>query len=182
MADNITTNPGTGGAVLATDDIGGVQYPRTKLVIGADGVNDGDVSAANPMPVQAPALATLAGAVRAEDSPLSKRHASPYRDILETAAELASRDTLDLSESRPSVSDISADIPAPVEARKPAPRQAERPDRLRDILADIRAQESAQGALAESMRGVESQLRAAIAAQDMDEDEAIALVLILAEA
>lgn len=51
MADNVTTNPGVGGAVFATDDIGGVQYPRTKLVIGADGVNGGDVSAANPLPV-----------------------------------------------------------------------------------------------------------------------------------
>jgi hypothetical protein len=51
MADNITTNPGTGGDTLAADDIGGVKFPRTKLVIGADGVNDGDVSAANPMPI-----------------------------------------------------------------------------------------------------------------------------------
>lgn len=51
MADNITTNPGTGGDTLAADDIGGVKFPRTKLVIGADGVNDGDVSAANPLPV-----------------------------------------------------------------------------------------------------------------------------------
>lgn len=49
--DNVTTNPGVGGAVFATDDIGGVQYPRTKLVIGADGVNGGDVSSANPLPV-----------------------------------------------------------------------------------------------------------------------------------
>lgn len=51
MADNITTNPGTGGDTLAADDIGGVKFPRTKLVIGADGVNDGDVSASNPLPV-----------------------------------------------------------------------------------------------------------------------------------
>lgn len=36
--------------------------------------------------------------------------------------------------------------------------------------------------MAQALRGVEAQLRAAIAAQDMDEDEAIALVLILAEA
>lgn len=50
MADNVTP-AGAGGAVFATDDIGGVQYPRTKLVIGADGVNGGDVSAANPLPV-----------------------------------------------------------------------------------------------------------------------------------
>lgn len=51
MADNTTINAQTGGDVIATDDIGGVKYPRSKLVIGADGVNDGDVSAANPMPV-----------------------------------------------------------------------------------------------------------------------------------
>jgi hypothetical protein len=51
MADNVTANPGAGGATFASDDIGGVQYPRHKLVIGADGVDDGDVSAANPLPV-----------------------------------------------------------------------------------------------------------------------------------
>lgn len=53
MADNIQAkaNTGAGVEVLAADDIGGVLYPRTKLVIGADGINDGDVSASNPMPV-----------------------------------------------------------------------------------------------------------------------------------
>lgn len=35
MADNVTTDPGTGGAVFATDDIGGVHYPITKLAFGA---------------------------------------------------------------------------------------------------------------------------------------------------
>lgn len=35
MADNITA-PAT-GAVLATDDIGSVHYPRTKIALGADG-------------------------------------------------------------------------------------------------------------------------------------------------
>jgi hypothetical protein len=49
MADN-TTPPGFTKPV-ATDEIGGVDYQRIKLVHGADGVNDGDVSAANPMPV-----------------------------------------------------------------------------------------------------------------------------------
>lgn len=53
MADNIalhnddTTLVGT----LASDDIGGVQFARSKITLGADGVNDGDVSSANPMPV-----------------------------------------------------------------------------------------------------------------------------------
>ena len=69
MADNIIANPGTGGETLATDDIGGVQFPRTKLVIGADGVNDGDVSASNPLPVTSASLATLATTVKVEDTP-----------------------------------------------------------------------------------------------------------------
>lgn len=38
MADNIVLNPGAGGATLATDDVGGVQYQRIKQVFGADGV------------------------------------------------------------------------------------------------------------------------------------------------
>lgn len=47
MADNVTVAAGT----FATDDIGGLQHQRIKLVLGADGVSDGDVSSANPMPV-----------------------------------------------------------------------------------------------------------------------------------
>ena len=50
-ADNVTANSGSGGATFAADDIGGVHFPRTKLVHGADGTNDGDVSSANPLPV-----------------------------------------------------------------------------------------------------------------------------------
>ena len=51
MADNTVINTGSGGDTIATDDIGGTKYPRSKIVIGADGVNDGDVSSANPLPV-----------------------------------------------------------------------------------------------------------------------------------
>ena len=51
MSDNVTANPGSGGATFATDDISGVMYPRTKIVLGDDGVNGGDVSVANPMPI-----------------------------------------------------------------------------------------------------------------------------------
>jgi hypothetical protein len=53
MADNTTLNIGAGGDVIATDDIGGVKFQRIKLVHGADGANDGDVSNANPLPVNA---------------------------------------------------------------------------------------------------------------------------------
>lgn len=50
MADNVTANAGAGGATFATDDIGGVQYPRAKVVWGADGAAN-DTSAAAPLPV-----------------------------------------------------------------------------------------------------------------------------------
>lgn len=52
MADNVAITPGS-GATAAADDIGGVLFQRVKVVHGADGVNDGDVSAANPLPVVA---------------------------------------------------------------------------------------------------------------------------------
>jgi len=53
MADNVGYTPGT-GATVAADDIGTVLFQRIKLVHGADGVNDGDVSAANPLPASVP--------------------------------------------------------------------------------------------------------------------------------
>jgi len=49
MADNVVL-PGTGSSV-ATDEIDGNQFQRMKLTLGADGVNDGDVSSTNPIPV-----------------------------------------------------------------------------------------------------------------------------------
>lgn len=51
MADNTTLNAGTGGDVIASDDIGGVKYQRVKNCVGADGSST-DVSNAAPMPVQ----------------------------------------------------------------------------------------------------------------------------------
>ena len=49
MADNFTTNAGSGGSTFASDDIGGVQYPRTKLAWGVDGAAV-DASGTNPFP------------------------------------------------------------------------------------------------------------------------------------
>ena len=50
MADNVTADPGTGGATFATDDIGGVHYPITKI---AQGALDSQtlVSTAAPFPI-----------------------------------------------------------------------------------------------------------------------------------
>jgi hypothetical protein len=49
--DNITVAPATTGSSIAADDIGGVLHQRVKVVIGNDGVNNGDISTSNPMPV-----------------------------------------------------------------------------------------------------------------------------------
>lgn len=57
MADNTTLNTGSGGDVIASDDISGVKYQRVKLIHGADGTNDGDVSRTNPLPT-VPAFGT----------------------------------------------------------------------------------------------------------------------------
>ena len=61
FVDNVTADAGAGGATFAADDIGGIHFPRTKMVIGADGVNDGDVSAANPLPVTGTVAVTNGG-------------------------------------------------------------------------------------------------------------------------
>lgn len=50
MPDNVAVTAGTGTAI-ASDDIGAVQFQRIKLIHGIDGVNDGDVSTVNGLPV-----------------------------------------------------------------------------------------------------------------------------------
>lgn len=66
MADNTTLNTGTGGDVIATDDISGVKYQRVKIVQGADGVNDGDVSSSNPLPIDG--TVSVSGSVAVTDN------------------------------------------------------------------------------------------------------------------
>lgn len=74
MTDHVTLNPGAGGAVVATDDVGGVQYQVVKLAIGGDGAAT-LVGAGNELPVSVAGAATettlaaLLAALKAEDSP-----------------------------------------------------------------------------------------------------------------
>lgn len=49
MADNTVINPGTGGDVIATDDVAGVKFQRMKVCFGADGTA-ADVAASAPLP------------------------------------------------------------------------------------------------------------------------------------
>lgn len=60
MVDNVITDPGSGGAVFATDDIGGVHYPITKFAFGAlDSLTL--VSSADGLPVELLAGSALIG-------------------------------------------------------------------------------------------------------------------------
>lgn len=52
MADNAIAVNGGSPVTFATDDIGsGVQAARYKIMLGADGVDDGNISSTNPLPV-----------------------------------------------------------------------------------------------------------------------------------
>jgi hypothetical protein len=50
--DDVTLDAMSGGSVIATDEIASKHYQRVKLIHGADGVNAGDVSSANGLPIQ----------------------------------------------------------------------------------------------------------------------------------
>lgn len=55
MPDNVSIVAGGGspgaGEIVAADEIGGAKYQRIKIALGAEGVNDGDLSSANPLPI-----------------------------------------------------------------------------------------------------------------------------------
>lgn len=75
MADNVTLNTMSGGDTIAADEISGVKYQRVKIVEGADGTNDGDISSANPLPV------TVATALPAGTAAIGKLAANSGVDI-----------------------------------------------------------------------------------------------------
>jgi hypothetical protein len=54
MADNVTADPGTGGATFKTDEDTGASahVPVTKIELGANNTFDGYVASGNPMPVE----------------------------------------------------------------------------------------------------------------------------------
>lgn len=73
MADNSVLPVNGGGTeTFANDDIGGVKYPRAKMVWGPDGTaNDTDVASGKPLPVQLRAPDGTAAAVNANGSATS---------------------------------------------------------------------------------------------------------------
>ena len=71
MADNVIANSGSGGPTFATDEIGGVHFPRSKMTFGVDGVST-DVSGTNPLPSAPidPSTATSFGPITAANTVL----------------------------------------------------------------------------------------------------------------
>ena len=70
MADNTILSPNIGtGDTIRTDDISSVKYPTSKITLGADGVDGGFVSSANPLPISdASGSLTVDGTVAATQS------------------------------------------------------------------------------------------------------------------
>lgn len=68
MPDNITAP--AEGAVLATDEIGGVHYPRTKLSFGPEG-SVADVSSSDPLPVSISGTLPVSGTFWQATQPIS---------------------------------------------------------------------------------------------------------------
>ncbi|WP_031431822.1 hypothetical protein [Methylomicrobium agile] len=58
MADHVTANPGSGGPTFATDEIGGVHYPISKIAHGADD-SATPVSTSDPLPVFVPPVSPI---------------------------------------------------------------------------------------------------------------------------
>lgn len=86
-SDNFQANPGAGGDTFAADDIAGVKYPRSKITIGADGVDGGDVSSSNPMPVSVISTVTPA------DVALESTQLDIYNLIQELSSTIYTEDT-----------------------------------------------------------------------------------------
>jgi hypothetical protein len=87
MADNTTLNTGTGGDVIATDDIAGVKYQRVKITLGADGVNGGDISSSNAMPVSDNGSSlTVDGSVSVSNFPATQAVSATNLDIRDLTA------------------------------------------------------------------------------------------------
>lgn len=89
MADNTVLNPGAGGDVIATDDIGGVKHELVKVEYGVDGTAT-QVSETNPLPVKeysgssaVTSVADSASSVTILAANTSRRGATIYNDSTE---------------------------------------------------------------------------------------------------
>jgi hypothetical protein len=82
MADNIDIKDASGATItVGSDQVAGIQYPRHKLVWGADGTVN-DASASNPLPVTAATLPLPTGAATAAKQPALGTAGSASTDVI----------------------------------------------------------------------------------------------------
>lgn len=135
MADNVGYTPGT-GALVAADEIAGVLHQRVKIGVGADGTAV-DVSAANPLPITAPAALsvtvgnfpasqTVSGTVSVDNFPASQAVTGPLTDTqLRASAVPVSAASLPLpsgAATESTLSTLNGKIPASI--TRPADNEA----------------------------------------------------------
>jgi len=75
MADNTQLNPGSGGDVLKTEDLGAYKIAVSKIYLGAQGVDSGPVTASNPLPVSIsnhPSIQPVSGSVSVGNFPATQ--------------------------------------------------------------------------------------------------------------
>lgn len=76
MSDNVVLNLGSGGATIATDDVGGAQHQYVKVEFGGDGTAT-KVSAADPLPV----TSVVTGSVAVTNAALTAMGAGEYETV-----------------------------------------------------------------------------------------------------
>ena len=75
MSDGTRLNPGLNGDLIQTEDISGAKYPVSKIILGNKDVNDGDVSATNPLPVTG--TISISSSVTVTTSPTGTQTVAP---------------------------------------------------------------------------------------------------------
>jgi hypothetical protein len=95
MADNTQLNPGSGGDVIKTEDLGQYKLAVSKIYLGAHGVDGGPVGTSNPLPVSVTNY-PVAQAVTASTLPLPAGAATAAKQALPGAAGSSSTDVLSI--------------------------------------------------------------------------------------
>lgn len=76
MADNLVASTVDGNRTLSSEDITGVHYSRSKIIIGEPSVNDGPISTSNPMPISGIVTANLGATDNAVLDDIASRFAA----------------------------------------------------------------------------------------------------------
>lgn len=117
MADNLTTQEGIGGPQVATNEIAGVHYARSKTGWGAPGVYN-DVDAANPLPVAIPGAtlsAPLPTRIASYNYPISTNNSS----TTQLAAGASFNGVIESAQDQPSLSILlTSDQPTTIRVRQ----------------------------------------------------------------